>query len=135
MSLVDSNAVFESRALAIGISQDTVNALGLRGWVTHATFAFSAPHKKEAEPKRTREDPASNKKNAAEAAKLKRLRRTPMPKQLRGGTPCDDNGKPYCFAFNLGSCQNGDDCKKGMHLCCKKGCGKKHSYVSAHKGS
>ena len=41
MSLVDSNAVFESRALAIGISQDTVNALGLRGWVTHATFAFS----------------------------------------------------------------------------------------------
>ena len=41
MSLVDSNAVFESRALAIGLSQDTVNALGLRGWVTHATFAFS----------------------------------------------------------------------------------------------
>ena len=41
MSLVDSHAVFESSALAIGLSQDTVNALGLRGWVTHATFAFS----------------------------------------------------------------------------------------------
>jgi len=40
MSLVDSNAVFESRALAIGLSQETVNALALRGWVTHATFAF-----------------------------------------------------------------------------------------------
>ena len=94
-----------------------------------------APPKKETDPKRTRDDPASNKKNAAEAAKLKRLRRTPMPKQFRGGTPCDDSGKPYCFAFNLGSCQNGDDCKRGMHMCCKKGCGKKHSYVSAHKGS
>ena len=42
MSLVDSNAVFESRALAIGLSQETVNALALRGWVTHATFAFLA---------------------------------------------------------------------------------------------
>ena len=41
MSLVDSNAVFESRALAIGLSQGTVDALALRGWVTHATFAFS----------------------------------------------------------------------------------------------
>ena len=41
MSLVDSTAVFESRALAIGLSAATVNALGLKGWVTHATFAFS----------------------------------------------------------------------------------------------
>ena len=41
MSLVDSNAVFESRALAIGIPQPTINALATRGWVTHATFAFA----------------------------------------------------------------------------------------------
>ena len=41
MSLVDSNAVFESRALAIGVPQATTNALALRGWVTHATFAFA----------------------------------------------------------------------------------------------
>ena len=41
MSLVDSNAVFESRALSIGISQPVINALATRGWVTHATFAFA----------------------------------------------------------------------------------------------
>ena len=41
MSLMDSTAVFEGRALAIGLSQNSVDALGLRGWVTHATFAFA----------------------------------------------------------------------------------------------
>ena len=81
--------------------------------------------------KRTRND--NNKKSKAEAARLKKLRRTPMPKQLLGGVPCDESGKPFCFAFNLGTCPNGDDCKKGMHLCCKKGCKKKHSFVSSHK--
>ena len=91
--------------------------------------------KKETEPKRNRDEAAPSKRSKADAAKLKRLRRTPMPKQLMGGIPCDESGRPFCFAFNLGSCQNGDDCKKGMHLCCKKGCGKKHAFVSAHKGS
>ena len=101
----------------------------------HVGKSEPANTKKEAEPKRTREDPGSHKKNKAEAAKLKRLRRTPMPKQLMGGTPCDESGRPFCLAFNLGNCQNGEDCKKGMHLCCKKGCGKKHAFVNAHKGS
>ena len=41
MSLVDSNAVFESRARAIGIPEQVITAMGLRGWTKHATFAFS----------------------------------------------------------------------------------------------
>ena len=73
------------------------------------------------------------KKNKQEALRLKRLKRTPMPKQLAGCTPCDDEGNAYCFAFNLGTCSSATDCAKGKHLCCKKGCGKKHAYITAHK--
>ena len=73
------------------------------------------------------------KRNKQEALRLKRLKRTPMPKQLVGCTPCNEEGKPYCFAYNLGTCSSSTDCDKGMHLCCKKGCGKKHSFISAHK--
>ena len=75
------------------------------------------------------------KKAKADAAKVKKLRRTPMPKQLLGGIPCDEEGNPFCFAFNLGSCKDGDKCKKGMHLCCKKGCKKKHAFINEHKAS
>ena len=75
------------------------------------------------------------KKAKADAARVKKLRRTPMPKQLLGGVPCDEEGNPFCFAFNLGSCKEGDKCKKGMHLCCKKGCKKKHAFVNEHKAS
>ena len=73
------------------------------------------------------------KKNKQEALRLKRLKRTPMPKQLAGCTPCDDEGNAYCFAFNLGTCSSATDCAKGKHLCCKKGGGKKHAYITAHK--
>ena len=41
MSLVDSAAVFEGRARVIGLPDATITAMGLRGWTTHATFAFS----------------------------------------------------------------------------------------------
>ena len=41
MSLVDSAAVFEGRARTIGLSDQVLTALWLRGWTTHATFAFS----------------------------------------------------------------------------------------------
>ena len=41
MSLVDSTAVFEGRARTIGLTDDVIQALGLRGWTTHATFAFA----------------------------------------------------------------------------------------------
>ena len=86
-----------------------------------------------ADPKRTKE--TKDKKTKGEAARLKKLKRIPMPKLLMGGVPCDEEGHPFCFAYNLGSCSNGDDCSKGMHLCCKKGCKKKHPFVSAHKSS
>ena len=85
----------------------------------------------ESEPKRTRTE--QPKRNKQDALRLKRLKRTPMPKQLVGCTPCDDEGHPYCFAFNLGTCTSNTDCEKGKHLCCKKGCGKKHAYITAHK--
>ena len=41
MSLVDSAAVFETRAKAIGLADGVLNAMALRGWTTHATFAFA----------------------------------------------------------------------------------------------
>eukprot|EP00435_Cladocopium_sp_Y103_P012604 s5263_g3.t1 len=83
------------------------------------------------EPKRTRNEVP--KKTKEEALKLKRLKRTPMPKKLVGCTPCNDEGKPFCFAYNLGTCSSSTDCEKGLHACCKKGCGKRHSFVTAHK--
>mmetsp|Transcript_56011 Transcript_56011/g.91199 ORF Transcript_56011/g.91199 Transcript_56011/m.91199 type:complete len:408 (+) Transcript_56011:59-1282(+) len=83
------------------------------------------------DPKRTRGD--NQKKSKQDLLKLKKLRRTPMPKKLVGCTPCDDEGRPYCFAYNLGTCASATDCEKGLHLCCKKGCGKKHPFVSGHK--
>lgn len=82
------------------------------------------------EPKRTRPEPSKTKQDAA---KLKRLKRTPMPKKLVGCVPCNEEGQPYCFAFNLGSCASASDCPKGLHVCCKKGCNKRHSFISAHK--
>lgn len=96
----------------------------------------SVPTPKKASPnfdnKRARD--AKPNKSKDDLAKLKRMKRTPMPKMLVGCTPCDDEGHPFCFGYNLGTCTNNDDCPKGMHRCCKKGCGKKHSFVSAHKG-
>ena len=80
-------------------------------------------------------DPKKVKDDKIKKVKVKKLRRTPMPKQLLGGVPCDDEGNPFCFAFNLGTCKNGEDCKRGMHLCCKKGCKKKHAFVKEHKSS
>ena len=80
--------------------------------------------------KRTRPEPPKNKKDAL---RIKKLKRTPMPKKLVGCTPCTDEGQAICFAYNLGTCKSQDDCPKGLHICCKRGGGKKHSYVSAHK--
>ena len=85
----------------------------------------------EPDPKRTRGD--NQKKSKQDLLKLKKLKRTPMPKKLVGCTPCDDEGRPYCFAYNLGTCASATDCEKGLHLCCKKGCGKKHPFVTGHK--
>ena len=72
-------------------------------------------------------------KNKQEALRLKKLKRTPMPRQLVGCTPCNEEGKPYCYAYNLGTCKSSTDCSKGIHRCCKKGCNKQHSFISAHK--
>ena len=96
---------------------------------------IAAANKPKVDSDSKRDRDGDSKKTKADAARLKKLRRTPMPKQLMGGVPCDEQGRPFCFAFNLGSCPNGDECKKGMHLCCKKGCKQKHAFVSAHKSS
>ena len=48
MSLVDSNAVFEARARSIGLSDEVITAMAVKGWSmavkgwsTHGTYAFS----------------------------------------------------------------------------------------------
>ena len=85
----------------------------------------------DSDPKRNKNEVA--KKTKEEAARLKKLKRTPMPKQLVGCVPCDESGHPFCFGYNLGTCKSTSDCQKGLHKCCKKGCGKAHPFISAHK--
>ncbi|CAL1143121.1 unnamed protein product [Cladocopium goreaui] len=47
MSLVDSTAVFEARATSIGVPDDVVAAMALRGWVSHGTYAFAVAFTRE----------------------------------------------------------------------------------------
>ncbi|CAL1132314.1 unnamed protein product [Cladocopium goreaui] len=81
----------------------------------------------DAESKRNKAEPNKTKQDSL---KLKRLKRTPMPKKLVGCVPCNDEGQPLCFAFNLGTCASSSDCPKGLHMCCKKGCNKRHAFVA-----
>ena len=53
--------------------------------------------------------------------KQKRNMKTPMPLQLRGGTPVDGEGRSICYGYNLGTCHD-KACKRGRHVCCKEGC-------------
>ena len=56
--------------------------------------------------------------------------KTPMPLQLRGGTPIDAEGKSICYGFNLGTCKD-KNCKRGRHVCCKPGCfSTSHTFLS-----
>ena len=69
---------------------------------------------KEDEPKRNRTEPSKNKQ---EVLRIKKLKRTPMPKQLVGCVPCNEEGQPICFGFNLGSCpSSGDLPQRSSHL-------------------
>jgi hypothetical protein len=44
------------------------------------------------------------------------------------------NGTNICYGFNLGNCPHtvasGDACEKGLHKCCKPGCGGDHPFYS-----
>ena len=67
--------------------------------------------------------------------KSKKLAKTPMPVQLRGGTPVDAEGRSTCYGYNLGSC-HGRNCKKGRHICCKPGCfSTTHNFVNHDKSN
>ena len=58
-----------------------------------------------------------------------------MPKELIGLDHNDENGEPYCFSANLGTCDKaewGGKCPKGWHKCMKRGCDKLHAYVGNH---
>ena len=65
--------------------------------------------------------------------KNKKLSKTPMPLQLRGGTPVDAEGRSICYGYNLGSCHD-KHCKRGRHICCKPGCfSTTHNFVNHDK--
>ena len=49
-----------------------------------------------------------------------------IPKELEGMDLMKD-GKRICFAYNLEGCGYGKDCKRGLHVCMRTGCGKEHS--------
>ena len=54
--------------------------------------------------------------------------RTPMPKELLGHSNVTRSGEPICFDYNLPHgctrAKAGQRCNKGLHVCCKKSCGK-----------
>ena len=48
----------------------------------------------------------------------------------------DAKGRPLCFNFNLGKCNQaavGSSCGRGRHMCFKSGCFKPHAYIDEHK--
>ena len=54
-----------------------------------------------------------------------------MPAQLIGGVSALEDGSPLCFGYNLGKCdQAAEECTRGKHLCCKKGCHKRHPFIN-----
>lgn len=67
--------------------------------------------------------------------KNRRNLKTPMPQQLRGGTPVDRDGKAICYGYNLGTCHD-RACKRGRHVCCKDGCfSSSHTFLTHDKAS
>jgi hypothetical protein len=67
--------------------------------------------------------------------KSRRNMKTPMPLQLRGGTPVDGEGRSICYGYNLGTCHD-KQCKRGRHVCCKDGCfSSTHTFLSHDKAS
>eukprot|EP00435_Cladocopium_sp_Y103_P026878 s2040_g6.t1 len=65
--------------------------------------------------------------------KLRKRTKTPMPAQLRGGTPVDNNGQAICYGYNLGTCHD-KSCKRGKHICCKPGCfSSNHNFLNHDK--
>jgi hypothetical protein len=57
-----------------------------------------------------------------------------MPAPLIGGRSQDDNGKDFCYGFNMGGCKSkiaaGGTCDRGLHKCMKKGCNGDHAFVN-----
>ena len=67
--------------------------------------------------------------------KNRRNMKTPMPLQLRGGTPVDAEGRAICYGYSLGNCHD-KNCKRGRHVCCKEGCfSPSHIFLNHDKAS
>ena len=87
--------------------------------------------KKPAAPDDKKFPPRNNKFDKTKGKRAK----TPMPAQLRGGTPIDNENRSICYGFNLGSCHD-KACKRGRHVCCKPGCfSASHNFLNHDKAS
>lgn len=92
----------------------------------------AAPHVQQPKPKNK---PWSPPKGGKFDKKGRRATKTPMPLQLRGGTPIDGDGKAICYGYNLGTCHE-KNCKRGRHVCCRPGCfSSSHNFVNHDKAS
>eukprot|EP00438_Fugacium_kawagutii_P013098 Skav213399 [mRNA] locus=scaffold797:570558:571853:- [translate_table: standard] len=56
-----------------------------------------------------------------------------LPLALKGCASSTPDGKRICFAYNIDGCPDGDNCSKGAHVCCTKGCFDKHPHYSCPK--
>jgi hypothetical protein len=71
------------------------------------------------------------------------MRGTRMPRELIGMLSRTVDGKPICYAFNMGCCRDaaaaGTRCPKGWHVCCEniggKACGKPHAALPQRNAS
>ena len=77
----------------------------------------------------------SPKNGKFDKTRFKKHAKTPMPAQLRGGTPVDAEGRSICYGFNLGTCHE-KNCKKGRHVCCSPGCfAPSHNFLNHGKSN
>ena len=88
-----------------------------------------------AEPRKTAPPPDKKQPKNGKFDKNRKKLKTPMPAQLRGGVPVDNEGRSICYGYNLGSCHD-KSCKRGRHVCCKPGCfSGSHNFLNHDKAS
>ncbi|CAL1170452.1 unnamed protein product [Cladocopium goreaui] len=124
MSLVDSTAVFEGRARTIGLTDDVIQALGLRGWTTHATFAFAVATQPGADEQafadggplvallRKRSKAAQDESHLRAESPLKRMRLDAGSKPVEGQASFqtgEDKGSPHDFQAGFQEVDNASE--------------------------
>ena len=82
------------------------------------------------------QDAGGNPKGKGKGKKGKSKGSFAAPKGFPDCVGRDSKGRPLCFNFNLGRCNQaavGSACSRGRHMCFKANCFKPHAYIDEHK--